>query len=84
MSKLTIAPHQGAVKLETTFPGAFDFAKRIPETTFQTSRGAAFTVEARQSSGRSVIVFRQRGREYGRAYECCWGHYYGKQWKHSY
>jgi hypothetical protein len=74
--KPNIAPHQGTVDLESNFSAAFNFAKGIPETSLQTSGGTAFTVEVKQSSGRSVIVFRQRGHEYGRVYECCWGRYY--------
>jgi hypothetical protein len=70
-------PHQGVVDLDHDFDTVSSYLKKHGAIELETSRDIEFTAEATICrDGRPVIVFRQHGIEYGRAYECCWGHYY--------
>jgi hypothetical protein len=71
-----IEPHQGAVETRCSFLNAYHFVNAANTITLETSAGTAFTAKAVDSMHGKVIRFYQRGKEYGRAYQCCWGHYY--------
>jgi hypothetical protein len=76
-SRAKIQPHQGTVQTKCDFPGAFSFLENGGRIDLQTSVGTEFAAEAAESRSKArVIRFRQRGKEYARAYECCWGHEY--------
>jgi hypothetical protein len=74
-------PHEGSVKLQFGFEAVHRWLSAKGETALITAAGAHFTargtVATRGShAGDPVIRFFQSGAEYGRAYRCCWGHYY--------
>jgi len=71
-----IERHAGRVEALWEFVRVYGFVDGAGEVKLQTSTGTRFTAKAADSGGRKVIRFFQGGREYGRAYECCWGHYY--------
>lgn len=71
-----IEPHQGTVKTSRDFSKVYGFVESVGQLTLETSAGTGFTIEAAESGGREVIRFYQGGKEYARAYKCCWGHYY--------
>ena len=77
LKNTSIQPHSGDVDgLRHTFRDVHDRLLKgsIP---LQTDVGTPF--EARSATardGRPVLKFFQRGQEYARAYECCWGRYY--------
>lgn len=58
------------------FTNVYGFVNSVGELDLETSVETGFTVRAAESGGRKVIRFYQHGIEYGRAYKCCWGHYY--------
>lgn len=68
-------PHQGMVELACDFAKAYGFVNVAQGVKLETSTGTAFTAEV-GTTGRKVIRFFQGGREYARAYPCCWGHYH--------
>ena len=75
------APHSGNVELRTTFEQAHDWLDRHESQQLETRKGTPFEAEAWRNTkglrvGEAVIVFRSGGREYARAYECCWGKYH--------
>jgi hypothetical protein len=70
-----IEPHQGTMELACDFAQAYGFVNGAHGVKLETSTGTAFTAEV-GTTGRKVIRFFQGGREYARAYPCCWGHYY--------
>lgn len=70
-----IEPHQGAVETRCTFAQAYGFVNAAHGVKLETERGTVFAAEV-GATGRKVIRFFQNGREYARAYPCCWGHYY--------
>ena len=73
----SIRPHAGRVELAHTFDEAWSFLNEKGALELVTDAGTPFTARASITrDGRRVIRFFQRGREYGRCYECCWGHYY--------
>jgi len=74
-------PHEGVVRLGNTFRGACVWLGDHGSAELQTRTGTRF--EARTGKvgrgrhrGEKVIRFMQKGQESGRAYACCWGHYY--------
>jgi hypothetical protein len=74
-------PHEGAIQLEHTFQQAYAWLGQGGPAGLQTNRGTRFEARASEASkgvhhGEQVIRFIQDSREFGRAYECCWGHYY--------
>lgn len=69
--------HQGEVQLSHTFNDVYSQLNRVGYIETETSVGTNFkAVSAITRDGRPVIRFFQKGKEYARAYECCWGHYY--------
>jgi hypothetical protein len=73
---MKIQPHQGTAKVSGTFAEVAGFASANAGLDLRTSARTGFTALVGESKGRKVIRFFQRGREYARAYECCWGRYY--------
>lgn len=76
-----VDPHQDAVELHHSFDEAYAWLDRIGSSKLVTETGTSF--EAFVSKGQKgehldepVIKFFQDGKEYGRSYGCCWGHYY--------
>lgn len=74
-------PHQGTIGLCHSFEAAHEFLSTEGKANLVTAAGTEFQALAvvackGSHSGKPVIVFYQRGREYARAYECCWGCYY--------
>ena len=73
----SIEPHEGWVEPTHTFDEVWSFLNEKGAMELVTDAGTPFTARASiTGDGRRVIRFFQRGREYGRCYECCWGHYY--------
>ncbi len=74
-------PHEGTVKLAHSFDSAYRWLHRKGESALTTAAGTPFMARAElakrgKHAGERVIRFFQRGIEFGRAYGCCWGHYY--------
>jgi hypothetical protein len=72
-----IQPHAERIDLRHSFALVYKWLRDKGPCSLKTSRGTPF--EARGSiadDGRAVMRFFQHGHEYGRAYSCCWGHYY--------
>ncbi len=73
--------HEGAVKLAHDFDSTHKWLQRKGEFTLATAAGTRFAARADlgqrgEHAGERVIRFFQRGAEFGRAYHCCWSHYY--------
>ncbi|HHW27525.1 MAG TPA: hypothetical protein GXX23_09395 [Firmicutes bacterium] len=69
--------HYGDLELSHSFQQSWDWVHGKGDVDLQTLKGTGFWVRAMTSvDGRMVIRFFQGSREYGRAYECCWGHWY--------
>jgi len=76
-----IEPHERTVELRNTFAFVHKWLSDKAELALTTSVGTQFTAQARLTTrglhaGEPVIRFFQGGIEFGRAYECFWGHYY--------
>jgi hypothetical protein len=72
-----IAPHSGDLTLKYSFDDAWDYVDNQESVSLVTSAGADFEARAGISGDdRPVIRFFQNDKEYARAYQCCWGHYY--------
>ncbi|MDI7277863.1 MAG: hypothetical protein QME94_17930 [Anaerolineae bacterium] len=73
------ATHGGKVQLAHSFGAVHDFLARNGPAELITPRGTiiqavATTARRGNRSGRQLIRFMHYGREYGRAFACCWGH----------
>lgn len=70
--------HQGKVDVKKTFREAQDYLSVVKEINLTTPNGTPFVAKpgAKKFGNELVIKFYQQGKEYGRAYECCWGAYY--------
>ena len=74
---MMFVPHQGGIVLRHNFSQIWDLLNAEGDVTLQTSVGTPFKARATVTrDGRQVIRFFQDKKEYGRSYECCWGHYY--------
>jgi hypothetical protein len=74
-SKAADQTHSGCVTLSHDFKYAWDWLQNNNPGVLHTSRGAEFTARSKLSKDdRRVICFYQKGKEYSRAYLCCWGH----------
>ena len=76
-----IEPHDGTVQLQNTFAFVHQWLSDKGDVVLTTSSGTQFTAQAGVTkrgphTGESVVRFFQDDIEFGRAYECCWGHYY--------
>ena len=74
-------PHEGTLKLKNRFQKVFNWLEKIESSELKTKRGTDFAAQAEITqkgphTGEKVIRFMQDGKEYARAYECCWGRYY--------
>jgi hypothetical protein len=76
-----VNPHQDTVELHHSFEEAYAWLDRMGSSKLVTEAGTSF--EAFASKGQKgehldepVIKFFQDGKEFGRSYGCCWGHYY--------
>jgi hypothetical protein len=74
-------PHEGTLQLKHKFNKAFSWLEKLEFSEFMTKRGTDFIATAEITrkgphTGEKVIRFMQDDKEYARAYECCWGHYY--------
>ena len=71
--------HQGSVPLKHTFGEAHRWLSLSSTDDLVTSGGerfeaVAYTAAKGPHRGQKVIRFLTKGREFARAYECCWGH----------
>ena len=74
-------PHEGTLQLKHQFNEAYQFIEEHGQLELKTKSGTDFVAQAEITkkgphSGEEVIRFMQDGKEYARAYDCCWGHYY--------
>ena len=74
-------PHEETVILRHVFDQAHKWLCAKGEVAITTAAGTDFTARAELTkrgphAGEPVIRFFQGRVEYGRSYECCWGHYY--------
>jgi len=72
-------PHQSRKILEADFSSLWDRIYAVGETYLVTPNGHKFTAEAttavRGIHGKQKLLrIKQKGREFARIYECCWGH----------
>ena len=79
---ITIKQHGGSVKLQNDFVPVHKWLERQGEVKLTTKRkDTAFTARTEIAirgihSGKPVIIFSHKEKEYARAYECCWRCYY--------
>ena len=79
MSKPNIGRHAAAVTNRKTFAQAYAHILAHPTATYRTTgnrksfAAKATTAAKGDHKGKKVIRFFQDGKEYARAYECCWG-----------
>jgi len=71
--------HQGSVPLKNSFEQAHCWLSLNRTNDLVTARGerfeaVAYTAGKGPHQGQKVIRFLKKGREFARAYECCWGH----------
>ncbi len=72
-----IVPHTGILQMKHSFNDIWDYLDNEGPFHLNTSTGTEFEARAAISGeDEPVIKFFQKGMEYARAYECCWGHYY--------
>ena len=74
-------PHGGTLQLKHEFQKAYNYVEKIESSQLKTKRETDFVAQAEITqkgphAGEKVIRFMQDGKEYARAYECCWGRYY--------
>ncbi len=74
-------PHEGTLQLKNEFQKAYNWLEKRGPAELKTKSRTRFIAKANITrrgphTGEKVIRFMQDGKEYGRAYECCWGHYY--------
>lgn len=74
-------PHEGTLQLINKFQKAYKWLDKLGPTHLKTKSGTRFIAKANITqkgphNGEEVIRFMQGGKEYARAYDCCWGHYY--------
>ena len=73
--------HEGTLQLRHKFEEAYNWLEKSGPAELKTKSRTPFVAKAKITqkgphSGERVIQFIQKDREYARAYECCWGHYY--------
>jgi hypothetical protein len=76
-----VEPHQDPVELDNPFKNVCYWLQKNGQVSLITKAGTNFDASATickggEHSGEKVIRFFQNKKEYGRAYECCWGRYY--------
>ncbi len=69
--------HEGEIQLSHSFDFVWTNLKLVGKIGLRTSAGTNFKACSSITRDlRCVIRFFQNKKEYARAYECCWGHYY--------
>ncbi len=72
-----IRPHDGSVVLQYSFNDTWDYLDNEGPLSLKTAQGTPFEASAGiAQNDEPVIKFLEHGKEYARAYECCWGYYY--------
>ena len=76
-----VEAHQDPVKLTHSFDQAYIWLANNGSTGLETRVGTQFEARAQTAQkgdheGEDVIRFFQKGKEFARAYSCCWGKYY--------
>jgi len=76
-----VDPHEGTISLNHSFSEAYDWLSSLGQLSLVTNNETDFValtsiVTKGGKAGKKVIRFFQNDREYGRAYEFCWGHYH--------
>ena len=76
-----VETHEGHVGLRHSFSQVYARLHQNGPLSLNTRIGTKFEARAEitqrgEHSGENVVRFFQKGREYGRAYDCCWGCYY--------
>jgi len=71
--------HQGSVELKHSFEDCHRWLSRSRTNRFAARGGGrfealAYTAGKGPHKGEKVIRFLKKGREFARAYTCCWGH----------
>ena len=74
-----VEKHQGVVNLKNNFNSAHAWLQSNGEVDLKTAYYTPFSAKADTTnsgdhSGEPVIRFFQRGKGFGRSYQCCWGH----------
>ena len=74
-------PHEGTLLLKNKFQKAYNWLEKQGTSKLKTKSGNDFVAQAEiiqkgPQTGQKVIRFMRDNKEYARAYECCWGHYY--------
>lgn len=72
----SVLPHSGEMSLNYSFDHVWDYLDRNGLVTLRTRNEKSFESVATVLVNRPVIKFLQNGKEYARAFQCCWGHYY--------
>jgi hypothetical protein len=77
---MKIVPHQGTIDVGHSFRTVSAWLGS-EETKLRTNVNTEFSARAAiaqrgSHAGEATIRFFQKGREFARAYDCCWGHYY--------
>ncbi len=73
--------HQDTVELHHSFEDAYTWLDRRCSSILATGNGTSFEAFATKGQrgehhDEPVIKYFQHGKEFGRSYACCWGHYY--------
>jgi hypothetical protein len=76
-----VEAHEGHVGLKHSFDQVYGWLFQNGPMDLNTMVGTKFEAKADitqsgEHSGEKVIRFFQKGKEYGRAYDCCWECYY--------
>ena len=74
-------PHEGTLQLKHKFQKAYKWLEKCGPSELKTKSRTRFIAKANITrrgphAGEKVIRFMCDNKEYARAYECCWGHYY--------
>jgi len=74
-------PHEGAIELQHVFSEVCQWLQDNGNVILTTDVGTEFTAKYSLANrngniSEQTIRFFQNRKEYGRAYNCCWGHYY--------
>jgi hypothetical protein len=73
--------HEGTLQLKHEFQKVYNWLEKHGPSELTTKRGTDFVVNAEITqkgphAGEKVMRFMQDNKEFARANECCWGHYY--------
>lgn len=79
MKMPTVDRHFGTINNGKSFEEACHFITNSSEKIYKTYSGKVFTAKVKVASkgpniNKPVIIFYSNGKEFARAYKCCWGH----------